>query len=222
MLINKTNKILIIGASGQGKNIALLIEQIGGYEIIGFVDDNLEKKDQIIKGYPVLGNLDKVLEKFQEINVALAIGNSKVLEKIVTKLKNINNKQIYFPNLIHPTSQFNQTDVQMQEGNIVNANVIFTTDINIGSYNYFNRCCSISHDVKIGNFCLIHAGVHLSGNSNLGNKVWFGVGSTIIQGLKINNNVTRGAGAVILKDVKENAIMVGNPARLLRYKEVKK
>ena len=34
----------------------------------------------------------------------------------------------------------------------------------------------------------------------------------------IGNNVTIGAGAVVVKDVPDNAIVVGNPARIIKYK----
>jgi sugar O-acyltransferase (sialic acid O-acetyltransferase NeuD family) len=210
--------IVIIGAGGQAKNIALLIEQIGGWEIIGFVDDDLKKKGQRIKGYGVLGTTNEILKKLDNVSIVFSIGNGKIVEEKVHWLKSLN-KNLEFPNLIHPSSIIDQKEVELGEGNIINANAVFTTEIKIGSFNYFNRCCSVSHDVKIGDFCFIHAGVHLSGESDIGSRVWFGVNSTIIQVLKIGDDSIIGAGAVILKDVKPKAVMVGNPAKLLKFKE---
>jgi sugar O-acyltransferase (sialic acid O-acetyltransferase NeuD family) len=212
-------KIIIIGASGQGKNIALLIEQIGGYEILGFVDDDETKKGSLVKGYTVLGPVDEVFSTLENISIANAIGNSKVVEKIIDKLKEMN-KGFIFPNLIHPSVQIDRTSVKLGEGNLFNANVVITADISIGDFNYFNRCCSISHDSVIGNYNFIHSGVHPCGGLNMGHKNWLGVGSVVIQGVKLGNNITIGAGAVVLKEVADNSIMVGNPAKLLRYKEI--
>jgi sugar O-acyltransferase (sialic acid O-acetyltransferase NeuD family) len=208
------NKIIIVGASGQGKNISLLIEQISGWNILGFVDDDISKKGTYIRGYKVLGNLDETLEKYDTMNIAFAIGNSKVVEKFVKKLKSMN-KQIIFPNLIHPSAVVG--DIKIGEGNIINAGCVLTTELIIGNYNYFNRCCSVSHDVTIDDYCFIHSGVHLSGGSKVGKGVWFGVNSTIIQGLTIGDNVLIGAGAVVIKNVDKNAVMIGNPAKVLKY-----
>ncbi len=39
----------------------------------------------------------------------------------------------------------------------------------------------------------------------------------IIGDITIGNNVTIGAGAVVVKDVPDNAAVVGNPARIIKY-----
>ena len=44
-----------------------------------------------------------------------------------------------------------------------------------------------------------------------------GTGSTILGGITINENVLIGAGTVVTKDVPENAVVVGNPGRIIKY-----
>jgi len=44
-----------------------------------------------------------------------------------------------------------------------------------------------------------------------------GSGSTILANLTIGENAIVGAGSVVTKDVPTNAIVVGNPAKVLRY-----
>ena len=53
----------------------------------------------------------------------------------------------------------------------------------------------------------------------IGNDVSLGASVTIVGGVKIGNNVTIGAGAVVVKDIPDNAIAVGNPAKVIKYKE---
>ena len=55
----------------------------------------------------------------------------------------------------------------------------------------------------------------------IGDNVTIGCHACIIGGVSIGNNVTIGAGAVIVKDVPDNAIVVGNPQRIIGYKENK-
>ena len=52
----------------------------------------------------------------------------------------------------------------------------------------------------------------------IGNDVWIGAYATIMGGVKIGNGAVIGAGAVVAKDVPPYAIVVGNPARVIRYR----
>lgn len=51
----------------------------------------------------------------------------------------------------------------------------------------------------------------------IGNNVSLGANVTIIGDVKIGNNVTIGAGSVVVKDVPDNAVVVGNPARVIKF-----
>jgi acetyltransferase-like isoleucine patch superfamily enzyme len=44
-----------------------------------------------------------------------------------------------------------------------------------------------------------------------------GANATILAGVTIGENSMVGAGAVVVKDVPSNAVVVGNPAKILRY-----
>jgi len=44
-----------------------------------------------------------------------------------------------------------------------------------------------------------------------------GSGSTILSNITVGENAIVGAGSVVTKDVPANAIVAGNPARVLRY-----
>lgn len=46
-----------------------------------------------------------------------------------------------------------------------------------------------------------------------------GTGATIMCGVHIGKGALVGAGSVVTKDVPENAVVAGNPAKILRYKD---
>lgn len=48
------------------------------------------------------------------------------------------------------------------------------------------------------------------------NNVWIGGNVCILGGVTIGNNAIIGAGSVVTKDVPDNAIVIGNPAHVLR------
>lgn len=58
------------------------------------------------------------------------------------------------------------------------------------------------------------------GDILIGNNVWIGGRVTILKGVTIGNNSVIGAGSVVTKDVPENAIVTGNPAKVIRMRSI--
>lgn len=48
-------------------------------------------------------------------------------------------------------------------------------------------------------------------------NVWIGINSTILPGVTIGKNAIVGASSVVTKDVPDNAVVVGNPAKIIKY-----
>lgn len=53
-------------------------------------------------------------------------------------------------------------------------------------------------------------------------NAWLGVNVTILPGVTIGKNAIIGAGAVVTKDVPDNAVAVGNPARVIKMLDANK
>ncbi|WP_311030059.1 CatB-related O-acetyltransferase [Mesorhizobium koreense] len=63
-----------------------------------------------------------------------------------------------------------------------------------------------------------HCGRDLRGPIRVGNDVWIGRRAVILSGVTIGDGAIIGAGAVVTKDVPPYAVVVGNPARVARYR----
>jgi maltose O-acetyltransferase len=61
--------------------------------------------------------------------------------------------------------------------------------------------------------------VMLTAPVHIGEFVWIGARVIILPGVTIGNGAVVGAGAVISRDVPEGAVVVGNPARVVRYRD---
>lgn len=83
----------------------------------------------------------------------------------------------------------------------------------------FSSCISAQH---IGTNCHIFQQVTIGFNGNkiptIGNNVTVCCGAKIIGDVKVGNNVTVGANAVVTKDIPDNAVVVGIPAHIIKYK----
>ena len=61
--------------------------------------------------------------------------------------------------------------------------------------------------------------VMLTAPVRIGRYAWIGTRSIILPGVTIGEGAVVGAGAVVPKDVPDCAIVVGNPARVVRYRD---
>ena len=52
----------------------------------------------------------------------------------------------------------------------------------------------------------------------IGDDVWIGASVTILKGVTIGNGVVIGAGSVVVKNIPNYAIVVGNPAKIIKYR----
>ena len=53
---------------------------------------------------------------------------------------------------------------------------------------------------------------------NIGENVWMGLRTIILPGVTIGEGAVVGAGSVVTKDIPPLAIVAGNPARVIRYR----
>ena len=77
----------------------------------------------------------------------------------------------------------------------------------------------IGHNCSVGENTIITARTVMCGGSSIGANGWSGVGAIIKEKVSVGDDVTIGLGAVVLKDVPSGAVVVGNPARILKMKE---
>ena len=54
---------------------------------------------------------------------------------------------------------------------------------------------------------------------HIGKNAWIGAGATILPGVTVGENAVVAAAAVVTKDVPANAIVGGNPAKLIKMIE---
>ena len=210
--IYNDKKILIAGTGGFSKEVLCLIRDLGWYnDVIGFIepDDVLKSKKFPTK---ILG---KPIFPYSSIDptkhcVTIAIGDSKVREKITNQLP----VQIEYISLIHPTAVISDW-VQIGEGAIICAGTIITCDIKIGKHSQFNLNTTIGHDCSLGDFFTSAPNVNISGNCKFEEHVYFGTSSCVKQGISICKNVTVGMGAIVTKDIFTPGIYIGNPAKLM-------
>ncbi|MDD3591332.1 MAG: DapH/DapD/GlmU-related protein [Sulfurovum sp.] len=95
--------------------------------------------------------------------------------------------------------------------------ISWDTTINAISHPYNHLSISAFPYVPyVGNFVSERKQTHQ--NVIIKNDVWIGANSVIMPGITIGNGAIIGAGAVVTKDVPDYAIVVGVPAKIIKYR----
>jgi len=127
-------------------------------------------------------------------------------------------------------------DTQIMEGTATDSHTF------VGKYCYIGRFCYITKAV-IGNYCSIANNVSIGQGEHaldkistssffynnsyeeltkkdcvIGNDVWIGVDAIILRGVTVGDGAVIGANSVVTKDVPPFAIVVGSPARVVRFR----
>ncbi len=198
------NKLMIIGASGQGKVIADIALNCG-YEEIAFLDDNPDVKSCL--GFPVVGALSDV-DQFADADFVVAIGNPQTRKSIQTELTD---EGIHVVSLIHPDAVIGK-DVKIEKGTVVMAGTVINPDSAIGEGCIINTGATVDHDNQIEDYVHVSVGSHLAGTVSVGQDTWIGAGATVSNNIHICGGVMIGAGAVVVHDISEPGTYIGVPA----------
>ena len=205
-------KICIIGSGGFGREVLETLKEINKveekYEILGFIDDDVDKKDRIINGYPVLGTIEQLKKdislKMKPLYAALAIADAGNKERITDFL----GESVLWDNIIHPTAIIADT-CEMGRGNLFQANSWVGPNTKIGNFCMLNIGSTLGHDVVFGDYVSVMSKCDITGWVVLKDKVYVASSVSIIPNCVVGESAKLGAGAVIMKDVPPGATMHG-------------
>ena len=203
--------LLIIGASGFGRGVLQWIKDINKIEkkwnVIGFLDDNLNALDGYECDYKVVGRISDCIPKKTD-NFVIAIADPVVKERIVNEMEE---KGANFVSIIHPTAIIGDFN-QFGRGVVIYPYTKVNVNTKVG--NFVSLLTSdIGHDVTIKDFSTIAGLCSINGHVVIGNKVFVGSHVVVAPGKNIGDNAYVGNGSVVISNVQENYHVFGNPAR---------
>ena len=183
------------------------------FEILGFIDDNLENKTRDLLGLPFLGSFD-ILDKFKEdVSVFNSISRDALVKKDSTerllKLGAIFSTSIHKTALVAPNSQIGQ-------GCIVGPYVILENNCVLNKYVTVNSHAIIAHDSRVGLMTIINYGSILCGSTVIGDHVYIGSRTVIHPDVTIGNGSVIGACSNIVHSTDDNSMYCNAPAVRLK------
>ena len=205
----RTERVVIIGASGHARVIADII-RCSGDTVEGFVDDRDASE---FPGLRVLGKVSDVLKLHREqedLRFIIGIGKNSTRYIIAGQYG-----ALPFYTAVHPSAVIAE-DCVIGRGTVVMANAVINTGSRIGSHCILNTSATADHDSVIGDCAHISPGVHLGGTVCVGDRAWIGIGACVKNNTNICADTVVGAGAVVIRNIDTAGTYVGVPARKLK------
>lgn len=204
-----SQELLIVGAGGHGREVAWLAEDIGTFDSLGFIDENLTVGSSV-GGLKVLGG-NSAIRNYPQAQYVVAIGDLRSRRLVVEKLTSMYPAR-RFATLVHP-SVISAKTASIGEGSMVCAGAILSVNTIIGKHVIVNMKSAVGHEVNVGDFCTLGPASIVCGNVDLSAGVEIAAGAVVRQGLKLGHGSMAAMGSVVMKDVPANAMVLGNPAR---------
>lgn len=205
-----TKELAIVGASGHGKVIADIAEQIG--YTVSFYDDAYPNKTHL-EHWSIHGTFDDLIAQNNTAtnminDVVVAIGDNAIrFQKIQLLQKNSFN----LITLVHPTAVISPY-ASIAPGTVVFAGAVINAFAKIGVGCIINTAAVVEHDCSIDCFSHICPNVALAGGVSVGAKSWIGIGCQVKQLITIGDNCILGAGSTVINNIPNNTIAYGSPA----------
>jgi len=208
--------IAIFGAGGLGREVALLLAQLGAagarWQVLGFYDDQ-PPATATVAGLPYLGTSADLNAVPTPLAVAVAVGNSASRAAVVGRLTS---PQLRFPALVHPQVELAAHQrIALGAGCLIQRGCILTCDITLGRFVLLNLGCTLGHDSVLEDFCSLMPHANVGGGAHLEAGVYLGTNATIIQQVRVGAQTIVGAGAVAIRDLPARITAVGVPAQPL-------
>ncbi len=211
--------LAIYGAGGLGREIYDLAERINfqnkRWAKIFFIDDindiNKIENTDVYK-------FDDIKKFNNDLDFIVAVGEPSVRQKLYNKIIKNN---FNLTTLIAPTAIISPT-AKIASGSIISEFVSIHSNVYIGNNCLIQPYSLIGHDVKVGNHSVLSTQFTPGGGTIIGESVYIGMQSSIKEKTIIGNNAIVAMGASVFNDVPENAVVIGNPARITKGNETRK
>jgi sugar O-acyltransferase (sialic acid O-acetyltransferase NeuD family) len=207
---DRPRQLVIVGAGGLGIEALWTARAMGGWELVGFADDNPAKAGTLLDGEPVVGNTGVLAERFgPDLRFLLAVGDNQVRRQLAATLAT---QGLRPGTVVHPTAR-RAPGVEIGAGCYIAPGVTLAPACVLGEHVIVNTNAVIGHECRIGDFTQICPGAIVTGQCRLGCGSYVGSNAALQPGVEVGDWGCVGACSFATTDVAPGQTVMGNPAR---------
>ncbi len=210
-------KVILWGGRSKARIIIEMLNEIYGssVEVIAIFDRTLSKLPfkSDIRLYSLNSDLNDICKQSTHFIICMGGEHGYARYMIAKKFEELGLKPL---SLVSKYSILDHLESVGSGLQVMPGAVVHKLSI-IGDQCILNTNSTIDHECVIGNGVHIMGSASLAGCVKIGHYSTVGTNATILPNINIGNNVYIGAGAVVTNDIKNNEIVIGVPAKFLRY-----
>ena len=215
---SSSKKIVLLGAGGHCR-VVIEACQANGFEVVGILDANIAKGTKIM-GIPVLGDDSLAQELFAtgvRFMAVSIVGNLELRSRLLSTYADMG---FEFPSFVCKAAHLSEYAEISDEGVLIQPGTIVNAEAVVGAHATLNTGCLVEHQATVGCNSHIAPRSMLLGFSSVGDRTMIGAGAIILPSVSVGNDCIVGAGSVVLQDVPSGMVVAGNPAKVIRKKEL--
>jgi sugar O-acyltransferase (sialic acid O-acetyltransferase NeuD family) len=205
-----SERLLLVGASGLAREVLAVVREWGSHEVIGFLDDDVERRGSVVDGLPVIGGVEEIKE-LGDVALVLCVGRGAGRESLAARLTSLGVGDDRYATVIHPSVAV-PAGSRVGAGSVLLAGVVLTTAVVIGRHVVVMPHATLTHDDVVEDFATLCAGVALGGDVRVGRGAYLGMSSSVRERVVVGAGATLGMGGVLLADLPDGETWVGVPA----------
>ena len=206
-------KIVLFGAGGMGKEMALLVSSINEkeptFDLLGFVvDKEFYQPGESVNGVEVLGTTQWLIEHKNSVACVVCIGDAKERLAVFERLKALG---VNFATLIAPDVYIDDT-VSVGEGCIVTFRCMISLNTTLEDGVFLNSDVTIGHDCLLHKCATVYPRGQVSGGCIIGAGAQVSSCSFLAKNARIGEKAVVAPLSAVYGKVKSGTYVIGNPA----------
>jgi len=205
--------LIIVGAGGFGREALYLAIEINKvrpiWNILGFIDDNLNALDDIKCDYKIIGKITDWQPKETEV-FAMGVAAPRTKE-ILSNL--LISRGAEFVSLIHPKATV-QPFTKIGIGCVIGGRSTIGDNTTIGDFVHIAGSM-VGQDSVIGDFSTTTGFANIA-SAKIGKRVFVGSHAVILNHLSVGDDAFISAGSIVFTKIKSGTKVFGYPAKKIK------
>ena len=216
--------LVLIGAGGFARETAQAVRALNqngaAWQLLGYLDDDPARHQQVIDGTAVLGGRDRI-KYLPDASFVVCTGRPDNYVSRLNIVRSLGLPPERYATIVHPSAVVSPSS-SIGPGSVLLAHVTLTAAVTVGAHVAIMPHVTLTHDDVIDEFVTIASGVCIGGSARVRTGAYLGAGALISENRTVGAFSLVGMGAVVTHDVPEREVWAGVPARRLRAADIPK